>query len=135
MASPEPPGRLHGHAYLLYGRGKRNLVADGALLVGDAAGLAYPQSGEGIRPAVESGLLAAWTIIEARGDYGETRLAPYLRRLRRRFGRGASLAAAIPPEWRAHFGRSLFSRPSLLRRVVVDWCFRRTSVQAISSSK
>ena len=39
------------------------------LLVGDAAGLAYPQSGEGIRPAIESGLLAAATIVEADGDY------------------------------------------------------------------
>ena len=29
------------------------------LLIGDAAGLAYPESGEGIRPAIESGRLAA----------------------------------------------------------------------------
>ena len=31
--------------------------------VGDAAGLAYPQSGEGIRPAVESGLMAATVVL------------------------------------------------------------------------
>ena len=37
------------------------------LLVGDAAGLAYPESGEGIRPAIESGRLAAETLIAADG--------------------------------------------------------------------
>ena len=41
------PLRWPGHAYLLYGD-VRPLIADGVLLVGDAAGLAYPQSGEGI---------------------------------------------------------------------------------------
>ena len=52
-----PP--LHGHAYLLEGTSTRTIVGEGVLLIGDAAGLAYPQSGEGIRPAVESGLSAA----------------------------------------------------------------------------
>ena len=37
------------------------------LLIGDAAGLAYKQSGEGIRPAIESGLLAAQAILAAQG--------------------------------------------------------------------
>jgi flavin-dependent dehydrogenase len=38
------------------------------LLIGDAAGLAYPESGEGIRPAVESGLIAGC----CRGGSGKT---------------------------------------------------------------
>jgi geranylgeranyl reductase family protein len=63
------PDSFHGHAYLLYGHAVRRQIEDGVLLVGDAAGLAYPQSGEGIRPAVESGLMAAATLIEAQGDY------------------------------------------------------------------
>lgn len=53
---------LRGHAYLLHGTSDRNVADDGMLLIGDAAGLAYPQSGEGILPAIESGLLAAQTI-------------------------------------------------------------------------
>ena len=118
-----PPGRLRGHAYLLYGRGRRNLLADGALLVGDAAGMAYPQSGEGIRPAVESGLLAAWTIIEAKGDYRARQLAPYPSRLRKRFGRGTNIAALIPAPVRAMLAGRLFSHPSLLRRFVLDQGF------------
>lgn len=117
---PPSPGRFHGHAYLLYGQGERRLLADGALLVGDAAGLAYPQSGEGIRPAVESGLLAAATILEAQGDYRAERLAPYLERLRRRFGRGPSIATALPAGLRTLVARGLFSHTGLLRRVVLD---------------
>lgn len=55
FAIPAP----RGHAYLLYGNSPRRLRGDGWLLVGDAAGLAYPFSGEGILPAIESGLIAA----------------------------------------------------------------------------
>ena len=58
---------MHGHAYLLHGTSGRNIADDGMLLVGDAAGLAYPQSGEGILPAIESGLLAAQTIAAGKG--------------------------------------------------------------------
>ena len=57
IAFEVPP--MHGHAYLLEGTSTRTVLGDGVLLIGDAAGLAYPQSGEGIRPAVESGLSAA----------------------------------------------------------------------------
>src|SRR5262249_3825074 len=59
------PARFHGHAYRLYERIVPKLADDGVLLIGDSAGLAYPQSGEGIRPAVESGMLAADVILEA----------------------------------------------------------------------
>jgi len=51
-----------GAYLLLYPHARRELVRDGAMLVGDAAGLAYPQSGEGIRPAIESALIAAAVI-------------------------------------------------------------------------
>ena len=54
----------------------RNTVGDGILLAEDSAGLAYSQSGEGIRPAVESGLLAADMIFAARGEYTQTHCCP-----------------------------------------------------------
>ncbi len=63
------PSALLGHAYLLYGVSARTVADDGVLLIGDAAGLAYKQSGEGIRPAIEAGLLAAQAISEAHGNY------------------------------------------------------------------
>ncbi len=98
---PDPvPRRFHGHAYLLYGDAPRRIVDDGVLLVGDAAGLAYPESGEGIRPAVESALLAADIVTRCRGGYARADLQPYARQLVRRFGRrtghDASPEAAAP---------------------------------------
>lgn len=133
---PQPPGRLRGHAYLLRGHSPRPLFADGALLVGDAAGLAYPKSGEGIRPAVESGLLAARTIIEARGDYSARRLATYPERLRARFGDGEgpadSFADLLPAGIRALLARGLFVHPGLLRRVVLDRGFLHTNQPALA---
>lgn len=86
---PDIPDHFHGHAYLLYGHAVRRQIDDGMLLVGDAAGLAYPQSGEGIRPAVESGLMAAATILKANGDYCREKLLPYASRLIARFGNAA----------------------------------------------
>ncbi|HID48203.1 MAG TPA: NAD(P)/FAD-dependent oxidoreductase, partial [Chromatiales bacterium] len=39
------PGKFQGHAYLLYPRARRDLLRDQVLLIGDAAGLAYANSG------------------------------------------------------------------------------------------
>lgn len=63
------PRAMKGHAYLLHDQSPRPLRAEDVLLIGDAAGLAYGYSGEGIRPAVESGLLAARAIREHTGDF------------------------------------------------------------------
>ena len=97
------PRALLGHAYLLYGASTRNVAGDGLLLIGDAAGLAYSQSGEGIRPAIESGLLAAKTILAARGEYNRETLAGYRALLAERFG-------ATREHWATRIGRRLPSR-------------------------
>jgi geranylgeranyl reductase family protein len=80
------PTKFKGHAYLLYPLAPRQLVDDGLLLIGDAAGLAYPQSGEGIRPAIESAILAADTILAAHGSYQYAQLEPYVALMTNRFG-------------------------------------------------
>ena len=95
----ELPEKFKGHAYLLYHHATRCLVDDGVLLIGDSAGLAYPQSGEGIRPAVESALLAAQLIVDCKGDYRREQLLPYVDRLEARFGRrepAAGLTEKLP---------------------------------------
>ncbi len=56
-----------GHAYYLRQR-QREVRKGNALIVGDAAGLATEDMGEGIAPAIKSGLLAANAIITG-GDY------------------------------------------------------------------
>jgi len=83
-----------GHAYLLWGQPRRPCLGEGVLLVGDAAGLAVPASGEGIRTAVESGRLAARAIVAANGDYTRDRLDAYAASLEARFG--------PPPHARGH---------------------------------
>jgi flavin-dependent dehydrogenase len=61
---------------------ERVLSGDGFVLVGDAAGLVDPFSGEGIGNAMDSGKVAADTIAEAlRGPDVATGLAEYARRL------------------------------------------------------
>ncbi|RME85604.1 MAG: NAD(P)/FAD-dependent oxidoreductase [Zetaproteobacteria bacterium] len=107
-----PPVPFRGHAYLLAKHAKRPLIGDGALLVGDAAGLADNMSGEGIRPAIASGILAARTILEASGDYSRARLAPYAERITAL--RGKALPA---PTWLARLG---FHFGPVVRRFVLE---------------
>ncbi len=122
--------RWRGHAYRLYGTSPRPVVADGVMLVGDAAGLAYPQSGEGIRTAVESGLLAASVLIKAGGQTTVEAFQPYRAALLARFGKPA---ATVPPKadtqinrWTSSVGRALMSTRWFTRRVVLDrWFLHR----------
>jgi flavin-dependent dehydrogenase len=94
------PSSMRGHAYLIFRETKRQVVDDGVLLIGDAAGLAYPQRGEGIRPAIESGLMAAKAIVGADGKYGRERLETYRGMLTERFGE-------TRPDWATRIGRKL----------------------------
>jgi flavin-dependent dehydrogenase len=112
-----------GHAYALNDGLARRVVSDGVLLVGDAAGLAYRQSGEGIRPAVESGLLAASTILQADGRYTVKRLAGYERRLRHRFPPNGSLEQFLPAALRTALAARLLRVPAFVRHVVLDRWF------------
>ena len=80
------PEKLNGHAYLLYPHALRNVVSDNVLLIGDSAGLAYPQSGEGIRPAVESAILAAAVVKSSAVDFSAAKLHAYQERIVQRFG-------------------------------------------------
>ncbi len=133
---PQDAGwRWRGHAYLVYQPGGRRVLDDGVLLVGDAAGLAYPQSGEGIRPAIESGLLAASTLIEAGGRYSRERLEPYQARLRGRFGASglpSVLSDAVPARLKAALAASFLKVPWLVRHLVIDGWFLHTRQPALS---
>jgi len=122
------PTALLGHAYLLYGVSDRKVVDDGILLIGDAAGLAYKQSGEGIRPAIESGLLAAQAILAAQGNYSPESLRAYGKMLARRFGTsGKDWASCVgehlPPAWVGAVGRRLLGTRWFVRDVVIDRWF------------
>lgn len=119
------PDSFTGHAYQLYERTVPKLYDDGVLLVGDAAGLAYPQSGEGIRPAVESGLIAAKVALSCGGEYGKDRLSRYESLLLARLGRPRrrSPTAVLPPGWLAFLASRLLATRWFTRRVVIERWF------------
>lgn len=118
-----------GHAYLLYDTRARTLLDDGVLLVGDAAGVAYTPSGEGIRPAVESGLLAARTLLAARGDYSRASLQRYVHDLDARLGTSRALRALagwLPASFIPLAARAVLDTAWLARSIVVErWFLRR----------
>ena len=117
-----PP--LHGHAYLLNGTSTRAIAGDGYLLVGDAAGLAFLQSGEGILPAVESGLLAARSILAR--DFGAYRaaLARPQRSLLMSFGH------SLPSSLVGFLARNLLKTRWFVREVVLnDWFLHLSSAR------
>jgi geranylgeranyl reductase family protein len=120
----DTPDSFHGHAYIIYGHTRREILGEGLILIGDAAGLAYPYSGEGIRTAVESALLAADTIISAKQDFRRTNLAPYEQRLVRRFGKPKQIAQFEGVT--ASLVRMLLGTSWFLRHVTADrWFFHR----------
>ncbi|MBS3909122.1 MAG: geranylgeranyl reductase family protein [Actinobacteria bacterium] len=99
-------------AYLRMGYGRHDVVADGLVLTGDAAGLISPMSGEGIAYALESGEIAADVIKEAldKGDVSAGGLAPYKKALDKAF---------LIDHRIYEFLRESLARPSLMNRVVV----------------
>jgi flavin-dependent dehydrogenase len=125
-----------GHAYAVYHSPHRRAVDAGVMLVGDAAALAYPQSGEGIRPAIESGLLAAETIAAAAGQYTKDSLAPYQERLGARFAPGAiasALSGIVPERVGGILARRLLATPAFVRHVVLDRWFLHRHQPALSA--
>jgi len=119
------PWRWRGHSYAVNAAPRRRIVDAGVLLAGDAAAVADPQSGEGIRQAVESGLLAAQTIVEARGDFSRDRLHPYAARLQARFPGAplSGLARMVPDRVKSAVAGRLLEVPTFVRRVVLDQWF------------
>lgn len=119
------PQAPHGHAYHVYDGCSAPLIDDGVLLIGDAAGLADPRSGEGIRPAVESGLLAATTIQAALGRYDRSQLQSYPASIQQRFGSTRPATRSQAPRqlssWQLWLlgwliGRRYFTRQVIIKR-------------------
>jgi flavin-dependent dehydrogenase len=124
----DTPGKMLGHSYLLYEHSRRKLIADGVLLIGDATGVAYARSGEGIRPAIESGLIAAEVIRICCGHYSAADLQLYESRLAHRFGRRTKPAqiSLLPFGARRLIAANLMKSNWFCRNMVVDrWFLNR----------
>jgi geranylgeranyl reductase family protein len=98
---------FRGHAYVVRRQAPRRLCGPRFCLVGDAAGLARDLSGEGIGPAVRSGIIAAEAVTAFLRE--GTPLAEYGRRVEALYGRGQ-------PGW---LGRRLAAVPVAAARAAV----------------
>jgi flavin-dependent dehydrogenase len=117
------PWRWRGHSYAVNAAPRRPMIEEGVVLIGDAAGLANAQSGEGIRQAIESGLLAADTIVAADGRFTRDRLQPYAAAVRARFGAAppsSAVARLVPDAVKALVAGQLLRVPAFVKGVVID---------------
>jgi geranylgeranyl reductase family protein len=128
-----------GHSYLLGSHSSRPLAGEGVLLVGDSAGLACTESGEGIGPAVESALLAAETIIESKGHYDYPGLASYEFKILREFGPRGKVdregQGLLPLKLKAWVAKVLMARRWFVKRVVLDQWFLHQNRPVINKPK
>jgi len=130
--------KFNGHAYLLYPHAVRDMVADNVLLIGDSAGLAYPQSGEGIRPAIESAILAAQVIPNCHGVYTKENLQAYNSIMVLRFGHrlpAPDLMERLPLFIKKFAASQLMKTRWFTKKVVTDKWFLQSHQIPISAIK
>ena len=131
------PEKLNGHAYLLYPHAVRNIVSDNVILIGDAAGLAYPQSGEGIRPAIESAILAAGVLRNCAGDFAAAQLHSYQELIEQRFGQRQpepSMLERLPLGIKQPIASALMKTDWFTRKIVTDRWFLHTHQEPLNSA-
>lgn len=127
--------KFKGHAYLLYGHTPRRIIGDRVMFIGDAAGLAYPQSGEGIRPAVESGILAAETILQTQGDYRAKSLKAYEAKIIERYGprpEEAKSKSLLPAALKRHIAARLMRSRWFARHFIINRWFLHKQQPALN---
>lgn len=116
--------RFNGHAYFGY-TAAQGVLPDRVLLVGDSLGTAVPASGEGIGPAILTGLLAAKTIIDARGDFA-SQFNQFSQSVQENLSSPWSFSDWLPAVLRQRFAAKLLQTEWFCRRVVLDsWFLQR----------
>ena len=114
LSKMEPLGPIRGHPLHTH-LGATRTHAERVLVVGDAAGLVGPFTGEGIAAALRSGeraAEAAWDALDA-GDFSTDQLAPYTRALEERYKADQRAARIL---------RASLKTPALLNRFIGNLC-------------
>ena len=114
LSKMEPLGPIRGHPLHTH-LGGTQTHAERVLVVGDAAGLVGPFTGEGIAAALRSGERAAdtaWEALQA-GNFSAERLAPYSRALEERYKADQRAARIL---------RGSLKTPALLNRFIGKLC-------------
>ena len=132
--SAELPSKFHGHAYRLRTALAEQPNEPNVLLIGDSAGLADCHSGEGIRPAIESGLLAAQCLVETNDHNSKELGAIYTSRICQRFDvpHRSEVLNWIPTFVRQAAARWLMRSAVFSRHVVLDRWFLHRDQSSIS---
>jgi geranylgeranyl reductase family protein len=117
---------FRGHAYVVRRRSPRRLSGARVCLVGDAAGLARDLSGEGIGPAIKSGILAADAVAAHLRDGSP--LEAYARAIVGRYGSGelgwvGRQLARVPEPWGRTLVRATLAIGATRRHVVLGGIF------------
>ncbi len=118
------------HAYKLYDEIPRQKSGDRFLLVGDSAGFASKWAGEGIKPAVQTGLFAAQTADLAlkSGDFSAAFLNRYTDLCESRYGKQrntlmGSLLSYIPERLTRKIVRQICVRDTLRKKLIFEAAF------------
>ena len=124
---------FRGHAYVVRRRAPRRLAGERFCLVGDAAGLARDLSGEGIGPAIRSGLLAAGAVESCLRRSGP--LASYAKEIVARYGSGETgwigrQVARVPDSVARVAVRAILGMAATRRHVVFGRLFGMREVTA-----
>jgi geranylgeranyl reductase family protein len=124
---------FRGHAYVVRRRAPRRLAGERFCLVGDAAGLARDLSGEGIGPAIRSGILAA-AAVEAHVRRGAP-IESYAGEVVRRYGRGETgwlgrRLSRLPDAWARALVRVILATGATRRHVVFGGIFGMREVSS-----
>lgn len=114
LSKMEPVGPIRGHPLHTH-LGGTQTHAERVLVVGDAAGLVGPFTGEGIAAALRSGeraAEAAWDALQA-GDFSAEKLASYTQALEERYKADQRAARIL---------RASLKTPALLNRFIGNLC-------------
>lgn len=140
MAKLRAMGRVQGieeqmvpfsrHAYKLYDETYRQKVGNRFLLIGDAAGFASKWAGEGIKPAIHTGILAAKTVDFAlsAGDFSPGFLSQYESECIKAYGPQEktafdSLASKVPDSLKKRFAGFVCTSPYLRKKLIFEAAF------------
>ena len=125
LKNAEPLGPIRAHPLRTH-LGGTLTHGDRFLVLGDAAGLVSPLTGEGITPGMLSGALAARFVSEAFaiGDFSAAQLAPYTETLKDRFGQDHRASCILrralrEPRFLNHFFRVIRKNDTLAKLFVL----------------
>ena len=128
--------KLFGHAICSTAEASE-IVDDGILLIGDAAGMAYSQSGEGIRPAIENPASSSQSNHRSPPPVPprKSRSLPHITHppapSRPHDDRSVQIGRRRPPRLMSSLGCALLATKWFSRHIVLNTWFLRTNEPAL----